>query len=145
MTYREEKGMNKREKSPARDQVLVRLNPNLKKRLFEVAREKGISTNALILTILNDWFEKYGTPRFKHFNIYPDHITIFDTTIGELVDVYKRGRKLVCKLHGTSSCEHVRFYYTLDKVKALVTKGDLRKEKPFKVNREESIIEAKTT
>jgi len=103
------------------------MQPDLKKRLFELAEEKGISTNALILTILNDWLEKYGTPRFQHFNIYEDHITIFDAMLGSLVDVYKRGRKLVCKLDGASQCGHIRFCYSLDKVKELVQKGELQK------------------
>jgi len=110
-----------------RNQVLLRMQPDLKKRLFELAEEKGISTNALILTILNDWLEKYGTPRFQHFNIYEDHITIFDAMLGSLVDVYKRGRKLVCKLDGASQCGHIRFCYSLDKVKELVQKGELQK------------------
>ena len=77
----------------SRDALLIRMNPTLKKRIFELAEEKGISANALILTVLNDWLDRYGTPRFQHFNIYEDHITIFDNKIGGLVDVYKRGKK----------------------------------------------------
>ena len=116
-----------RDGGATRNQILLRMHPDLKKRLFQLAEEKGISTNALILTILNDWLEKYGTPRFQHFNIYEDHITIFDTMLGSLVDVYKRGKKLVCKLDGTSQCGHVRFCYGLQKVKDLVQKGELQK------------------
>jgi hypothetical protein len=110
-----------------RDVLLLRMQPTLKKRILELAEEKGISANALILTVLNDWLDRYGAPRFKHFNIYQDHITIYDNNIGGLVDVYKRGKKLICKLDGTNKCDHVRFCHTLKEVQALIEKGQLQK------------------
>lgn len=111
----------------ARDALLIRMTPTLKKRIFELAEEKGISANALILTVLNDWLDRYGTPRFKHFNIYQDHITIYDNNIGGLVDVYKRGKKLICKLDNTSQCDHVKFCHTLKEIQTLIEKGQLQK------------------
>lgn len=111
----------------SRDALLIRMNPTLKKRIFELAEEKGISANALILTVLNDWLDRYGTPRFQHFNIYEDHITIFDNKIGGLVDVYRRGKKLICRIDTSSQCDHVKFCHTLREVQALIEKDQLQK------------------
>ena len=111
----------------SRDALLIRMNLTLKKRIFELAEEKGISANALILTVLNDWLDRYGTPRFQHFKVYQDHITIYDNNIGGLVDVYKRGKKLICRIDSSSQCDHVKFCYTLKEVQALIEKGQIQK------------------
>jgi hypothetical protein len=109
-----------------REQMPLRIPPKTKKKLFELAERKGISANALILTILDDWLAKYGAPRFQHFNIYQDHVTVFDTNLGRLVDVYRRGKKLVCELDREEDCDHIQFCYTLPEIQKLVQKGELK-------------------
>jgi hypothetical protein len=120
MIYKTVREMSEREQLP------LRIPSDVKKRLFELAENKGVSVNALILTIVGDWLEKYGGPRFKHFNVYQDHITIFDTTLGRLVDIHRRGKKLICEIDKSDECEHVRFCHTLPEVRKLVGKGDLK-------------------
>ncbi len=110
-----------------KEQMLLRVPPDVKKRLEELSEERGISLNALVLTILDEWLKRYGEPRFKHFNIYEDHVTVFDSTLGRLVDVYKRDKKLICGFDGTNKCDHVRFCYTLPAIIKLVEEGWLEK------------------
>lgn len=110
-----------------RDQIIQTVRPNLRKRLLELAEERGIRADDLILKILNEWIEKHGAPRFRNPLISGDHITIFDTTLGRSVHIYRHGRKLICQLDETTECDHIKFCYTLPEVRELADMGELLK------------------
>lgn len=112
-----------------RGQFIIRLPRNVIDRLDEVAEEKGVTRNALVTTILIEWVREQGSPRFKHFNCYNDHVTIFDEFLNKLVDVYVREGKIMCDHDRSEDCPHVRFAYTLEPITRLVKKGDLKLKK----------------
>ena len=54
-------------------------------------------------------------PRFRHYNVYDDHATIYDNLKKRIVDVYFRNGSY-CELCEETDCEHTRFALTLPKV-----------------------------
>ncbi len=77
----------------------------------------------------------YYNIRFEHFNVYEDHVTIFDKELKRLVDVYFSDRKpyVMCSLCEDSDCIHIRFTLSLEKVRKIL------KEKGF-VIKDDKII-----
>ncbi|MBS7638644.1 hypothetical protein KEJ49_07190 [Candidatus Bathyarchaeota archaeon] len=64
--------------------------------------------------------------RFEHFNVYEDHVTIWDKKLRRLVDVYFSGRKpyIFCSLCEDSECDHIQFALSIpEALKALKEKG----------------------
>ena len=55
-------------------------------------------------------------PELKHFNVYMDHVTIWDKRLQRLVDVYFRNGTVFCTHDETEDCYHVRFVFTIPKV-----------------------------
>lgn len=60
--------------------------------------------------------EGKAPPRFSHFNIYEDHVTVRDNLDSDLYDVYVKDRQLYCERDKSFSCEHVNYAYTIEKV-----------------------------
>jgi hypothetical protein len=54
--------------------------------------------------------------RFKHFNVYEDHVTIVDYEEHRLVDVFFKNGKPHCMLCNSDSCIHVKFTLRIPKV-----------------------------
>jgi hypothetical protein len=59
---------------------------------------------------------------YSHFNVYDDHVTIWDKVKRQLVDVYFSNKRpyLKCSLCEEESCEHARFVLTIPKVLGLL-------------------------
>ena len=61
--------------------------------------------------------------RFQHFNIYDDHVTMWDK-VEKLLDVYFRNSRPYCTHHEQHECEHITFALSIPKVReALKQKG----------------------
>lgn len=56
--------------------------------------------------------------RFEHFNVYEDHVTIWDHLKNRLIDINFRGYEpwVFCSLCEEYDCEHIRFALKLPKV-----------------------------
>jgi hypothetical protein len=89
-------------------------------------KKKGITRNAFVTTVLEDWLNKEGVFRFKHFNVYNDHFTLFDETQDSLIDVFIRNGTLICGLDDSTDCVHVKFCYSLPEAQTLLKKGLIR-------------------
>lgn len=109
-----------------RAQIIIRSPKSLVDKIDLEAEKKGLTRNAFIITILEDWLEKEGVFRFKHYNVYDDHFTIFDETQELLIDVFIRDGKLVCSLDDTSDCVHVKFCIALPEAQTLLKRGLIR-------------------
>lgn len=59
--------------------------------------------------------------RMEHFNVYGDHVTIYDRELKDLVDVYFRGKEPYCDLCESNGCEHVEFALEIPTVVNLLT------------------------
>jgi hypothetical protein len=68
--------------------------------------------------LIRHGFIEFEENRFEHFNVYEDHVTIFDKKLRRLVDVYLSGRKpyIYCSLCEGSECDHTRFALSIPKV-----------------------------
>jgi hypothetical protein len=67
----------------------------------------------------------------KHFNVYEDHVTIWDEEIKQLVDVYNRNGKLVCTWCESETCRHIDFAYEIKEVQQAVKEGKVRRKPIF--------------
>jgi len=54
--------------------------------------------------------------KFKHFNVYEDHVTIVDFEKRRFIDVFFRNGKPHCELCNSDSCIHVKFTLRIPKV-----------------------------
>ena len=82
------------------------------------------SVSQFLEALLAEFEKKIAIPRFEHFNVYEDHVTIWDHRINRLIDVYIRDSKLVCEYCKDAGCEHVKFVLTIPKViEALKKRG----------------------
>jgi len=75
--------------------------------------------------------EKIEETRFRHFNCYEDHVTIFDEVLNRLVNIYNKDGILSCDYHQRENCDHVRFAYTLKEIQKAVEEGKI-KRLPFR-------------
>ncbi|MCS7116538.1 MAG: hypothetical protein NZ896_03610 [Nitrososphaerales archaeon] len=61
--------------------------------------------------------EEKRKPRFEHFNVYEDHVTIRDNEAKRLIDVYVRNqgiRKILwCEFCKSQECVHVGYAWSL--------------------------------
>ncbi|RLI28277.1 hypothetical protein DRO58_02505 [Candidatus Bathyarchaeota archaeon] len=89
-----------------------------------VGYERFKSVAHLIEEALEYYYLKHMGYQFEHFNVYEDHVTIWDHRINRLIDVYIRDSKLVCEYCKDAGCEHVKFVLTIPKViEALKKRG----------------------
>jgi len=59
--------------------------------------------------------------RMEHYNVYGDHVTIYDRVLKNLADIYFQNERPYCDLCEASNCEHIEFALTLPKVINLLT------------------------
>jgi hypothetical protein len=59
--------------------------------------------------------------RMEHYNVYGDHVTIYDSYKKNLADIYFHDNGPYCDLCETKNCEHIDFALTLPKVINLLT------------------------
>ena len=88
-------------------------------KLLELRIEGFRSRGEFVTTAIREKLRQYEDelrPRFEHFNVYEDHITIWDNKLWRLIDVYIRDRGLVCEYCESDDCEHTRFVLSIPKV-----------------------------
>lgn len=80
-------------------------------------RNRGEFTISAIREFLKD-FEDELKPRFKHFNCYDEHVTLWDNLKKRLIDIHFREFKpyIYCELCESSNCDHIKFVLTIPKV-----------------------------
>lgn len=75
--------------------------------------------SALVMRALLEFIKKpIPKPRFEHFNVYEDRITIRDNDEGRLVDVYIREKNLWCEYDKSNDCVHVGYAWALPQVRS---------------------------
>jgi len=67
-------------------------------------------------------------PRFEHYNLYEDHVTIMDNKENRLVDVYFRNNHAYCEYCRSFKCEHIKFIISLDDIMEKLRKFGWRAE-----------------
>lgn len=112
----------------------IRIDSNLLRSIdmylqSDLARLKGFrNRREVIEEAIRRFLENEGfwsTQRFKHINMYRDHVIIMDKLINKIVTVYfKPPDKTYCDACGTGDCEHVLYALTMKKIsKTLMKKG----------------------
>jgi len=77
-----------------------------------------IATEA-VREFLNDLGYYPSRPRFQHYNVYEDRVTIIDNDAPkgkEWVDVWFRGDKPFCEYCQESDCDHIQFILEIPEV-----------------------------
>ena len=74
------------------------------------------SVGQFLEALLAEYEKTIEVPYFEHFNVYEDHITIWDHRRKRLIDVFIRNGKLICEFCKSDGCEHVKFALTIPKV-----------------------------
>ena len=110
-----EKGERKRVTITLEGKILKWLNKKIEEKVFHNYQ------HAIEYCLLQVYSEE---ERFEHFNVYEDHVTIWDKLEERLVDVYFQRGKAYCQYCDAHECEHTRFALSIPKVvKALREKG----------------------
>jgi len=91
-----------------------RIDEILEKRLRGY-RSRGEFTASAIREYLKEFIDDLS-PRFEHFNVYEDHVTIFDNENKRLIDVYFRAGQAYCEYDEAFDCEHIQFALSLPDV-----------------------------
>ncbi|MCP8308933.1 MAG: hypothetical protein H3Z54_09610 [archaeon] len=69
-------------------------------------------------------------PIITHFNLYENHVTLFDRQLDRLVDVYIKADDrywwLICDVCQSTSCAHVDFSEGIDKLNQVMERKGLR-------------------
>mgnify|MGYP000695747807 CR=1 FL=1 len=96
-------------------------------KVIELGLEGYRSRGEFVTTAVREKLKEYKdklSPRLEHFNVYEDHVTIWDNLENRLVDVYFQKGKAYCQYCDAHECEHTRFALSIPKVvKALREKG----------------------
>jgi hypothetical protein len=100
----------------------------LYEQLKQEAEREGISINFLINDILYEWTRE---KRFYHYNVYENHITIWDSNIKMLVDVFVVPKNdstvmLTCDRDLSNDCDHVKFAKKVPKLLEELKKRGLK-------------------
>jgi len=80
------------------------------------SRKHGFRSRADIVLegtkhLLTELGEYPAKPRFEHYNIYEDHITIIDNDASkgrEWIDIYFRADRPYCERCEETNCEHIK-------------------------------------
>ncbi len=108
--------------------VRISLLRRIKKALeSEEAKEEGLNNvNQFIDSAIRDLLEKLESERFKHINMYNDHVKIMDNKLGKLgriVSVYfKKGGNQWCDYCEESDCIHVQYAWEIADVRKILEK-----------------------
>jgi hypothetical protein len=93
------------------------------------AKKRGfLHVTDIATAAVRELLDKYGNlilkPRFVHFNVYEDHVTLMDNELNRLVDVFFQHDKAYCEECQAHECDHTQFALRLPKVvSALAEKG----------------------
>ncbi|MEM0049518.1 MAG: ribbon-helix-helix domain-containing protein [Candidatus Bathyarchaeia archaeon] len=112
----------------------IRIDSNLLRSIdmyleSSLAKSKGFRNRRdVIEEAIRRFLENEGfwsTQRFKHINMYRDHVIIMDKLINRVVTVYfKPPNKTYCDACSTGDCEHIVYALTMNKIlKILKRKG----------------------
>jgi len=95
-------------------------------KVLELGLEGYRSRGEFVANAIREKLKEYEaelSPRFEHFNVYDDHVTIWDRHEDRLIDVFFRNRPF-CEYCKSFNCVHIRFVLTIPKVvKKLREKG----------------------
>jgi len=78
-------------------------------------RSRGEFVASAVRDLLDEFAEELA-PRLEHFNVYENHVTVFDRVTKRIVDVYFKRDKPYCEACEAFDCEHIRFALSLPKV-----------------------------
>jgi len=87
------------------------IDPKLWEELKKDAEEKGLSINQICVASISEYIRE---KKLHHYNVYENHVTIWDGNIEDLVDVYivqTEGNhvQLHCSADLSTSCIHTEF------------------------------------
>ena len=104
------------------------MDDKLYQELKDDAGQKGLSINQLIVASLYDYLRE---KRLQHYNVYENHVTLWDGNISSLVDVYiipkeSNHVQLHCSADLSSSCSHCQFTKKIPKVINMLTEKGLK-------------------
>ena len=92
----------------------------------EVKKEGITSISQFISRTVSEELSKLESERFKHVNMYGDHVKIMDNKlgkIGRIVSVYfKKGGKPWCDYCRESDCIHVQYAWEIADVRKILGK-----------------------
>ena len=110
------------------ERLTVRLNRAMDELLEKVAKERGISKNDLIESIILEWAYRNGHNRVLHFNVRGPTVTLWDELLNQTVDLlYEEPEKhLYCTHCKTDRCGHVWWAVNnIPEIKKKVKKGEI--------------------
>jgi hypothetical protein len=90
----------------------IEKNPRFGFRSVAGFAEDAMRKRAEALGILS----QLSRPRFIHFNVYEDHVTLMDNELNRLVDVFFQHDKAYCEECQIHECDHTQFALSLPKV-----------------------------
>lgn len=104
------------------------IDTKLWEELKKDAEEKGLSINQVCVSSISEYIRE---KKLHHYNVYENHVTIWDGNIGKLVDVYlvKQTNSTVmlsCSEDLNSTCEHCQFTKKIGKVQDMLDKEGLK-------------------
>jgi hypothetical protein len=89
----------------------------------EIAKSRGFRFKSDVVTAaVRELLDRYSAalkPRFIHYNVYEDHVSIIDNEQPEgknWVDVYFQNSKAWCDLCEKHDCDHTQFALSLPEV-----------------------------
>jgi len=102
--------------------------PEIQKALAKSGKKTKVSS--LGVWIIEQWLIENTNYRFKHFNTYETHATIWDRKLSLHIDIYPRPEgKLWCEYCKDMSCEHVEFSLTVQEIIEPLRKQDWKPSK----------------
>ena len=83
----------------------IYIDDKVLKEIDREAKDQGFSRSTLIKIVLSEHIRE---SKIMHYNVYEDHITLWDSQMKHLIDVYIRDEKLTCGYCLSEDCEHVK-------------------------------------
>lgn len=100
----------------------LRIRKDLIEDLDAKAKKQGFTRTDIIEMIIAEWLRE--KENLLHYNVYEDHITIWDAGMNRLVDVYIHNNQLSCDFDLANKCKHIEFAKKIPKVqKAFAERG----------------------
>ena len=87
----------------------IRLHPEVDKLIAKIAKERGVSKNDLVESIILEWAYRNGYNKIEHFNFRGYTITLVDYLLNDVVNlVYEEPeQRLYCEYCKSYSCGHI--------------------------------------
>jgi len=98
-----------RPRGGATERWSLRLHPEVDKLLDKVAKERGISKNSLVESIILEWAYRNGYNKILHANIRNGRIAVWDFLLDETVHItyVEPEHRLYCENCKTYDCGHI--------------------------------------